>query len=100
MSNAPITLSFGVSTEQAARAFARFAESIRQLGDVARRTGDNIHRWTLPHKRAHHGGNAADARRWPDQRQSAVCSAWLHASCPSDAHRLDCTCTCHTKGTR
>jgi hypothetical protein len=45
--------------------------------------------------RHQHGGNGTDARRWPDLWQSAPCSAWLHESCPSDAHALGCTCGCH-----
>lgn len=48
-------------------------------------------------RRARWGGNGTDARRWPDQWQSAVCSAWLHESCPSASRDLGCTCRCHRR---
>lgn len=82
------------------KAAERFADSLDELGRVLRRSirWGRPSRTALERRRDYHGGNARDAHT--DQWQSAVCSAWLHDSCPSDAHRLSCSCTCHRKADR
>lgn len=73
-----------------------------RLAEVSRRFTISLDRQrspaeTLRLRRSAFGGNGADAKLWPEQWQSAVCSAWLHESCPSAHRGLGCTCGCHAK---
>lgn len=87
----------GVSTRQAAENIARFftdfAATIREAFGVPRDSAPQ--QLPLHVRRRVFAGNGSDAHTHPDQWQSAVCSAWLHDSCPSDQHGLGCTCHCH-----
>lgn len=76
-----VTVTLTINADSIRRALHKFARS--------------MYRGTFADARARHGGNGTDARTWPEQWQSAACSAWLHTSCLSDRHRLGCTCTCH-----
>lgn len=80
--------------------FRPFVSAINMVGKAIRNAYEGFAAAFTPAGRLRvarhqHGGNGTDARRWPEMWQSASCSAWLHESCPSDAHALDCTCGCH-----
>ena len=70
-------------------AFKKVGDAVAKLAEAFTPEG------RLRRDRHAHGGNGTDARRWPEMWQSASCSAWLHESCPSEAHCLGCTCGCH-----
>lgn len=74
-------------------ALGRLAVSIRVMARAAAESYQRATQITLPYRRAFYGGNGSDA--YDPLWQSAVCSAWLHESCPDKDGSLQCTCTCH-----
>lgn len=74
----------------------QFQMAIRAMGASLRtlvRATHGIRGDLLAYDRANIGGNGSDA--YSPLWQSAVCSAWLHESCPDTDGGLQCSCTCH-----
>ena len=80
-------------TEQLAKA----TEALQGLAAVLHQA--RFQQDELEHLRARYGGEARDARRWPDQWRSTVCAGLLcHVlECSSDRYGLECSCHCHQK---
>lgn len=76
-----------------APALGQITAAFKAMAGAYAETYERIIRQSLPYRRAFYGGNGSDALDplW----QSAVCSAWLHESCPDKDGSLQCTCACH-----
>ena len=74
-------------------AMGHVAVAIKAMTRAYAESIERTMRLSLPYRRATIGGNGSDA--WDPLWQSAVCSAWLHDSCPDTDGSLQCTCTCH-----
>lgn len=74
-------------------AFGQIHVAIKAMTRAYVESVERAQRLFLPYRRATIGGNGSDAHDplW----QSAVCSAWLHDSCPDTDGSLQCTCNCH-----
>lgn len=74
----------------------QFQMAMRQMAENLRRFVRQTHAMRkdlLAYERHTRGGNGSDA--YSPLWQSAVCSAWLHDSCPDTDGGLQCSCTCH-----
>ena len=73
--------------------FSQIATTLRVMAEANIAALRRVYEASLPYRRAFYGGNGTDA--YDPLWQSAVCSAWLHESCPDTDGSLQCTCTCH-----